>query len=133
MGARVAIPVAFALVSSCLRQAPEPFAIDGSSPQEGEVIPPQETIWVQFNDSVDPDTCTEDTVHLVPLYDSGRAGPAAHTGFSPLGEQRWEVLHDGLVDGATYLLTVQTGDGGCTSWAGEPVQPFAVQFDVEAR
>jgi len=49
------------------------------------------------------------------------------------GANSFELVHDGLTAGMDHVLTVQGGESGCLSAAGDLVEPFSITFPVVER
>lgn len=133
MGARRAL-LLLILLAGCEPEEVEPFEVIYAQPEQGEFAGPATRVELGFSFPIDQALCDEATLHLAALDPATQriAWFADYTVEPTDGRNRVELVHEGLVTGYDYLLTVQTGPQGCLSAAGMQLQPFGVTFPVVA-
>lgn len=105
------------------------FQVITSEPRAGEIVEPTFEPRLTFSEPFDPVTCTEDTVYLARLGQSGQAEVAAAYRLHVV-DQQTIALRDAVLWQGRWRLGVQSGRLGCQSQWGDGIEPFAVDFEV---
>lgn len=112
---------------------PPPFRVVGSAPADGaddvvEAVTPE----LRLSAAVDVESCGADGARLDAVDDAGAVYfPVPVTYATAEAGEKLQLVHAGpLPRGFTYALTVRTGEGGCHSEAGVPIDPFRATFFV---
>ncbi len=133
MGARRAL-LLLILLGGCEPEVAVPFEVIYARPDQGEFAGPATRVELGFSYPIDRARCDASTLHLAALDPATQriAWLADYSVEATEGRNRVELVHEGLITGYDYLLTVQTGPEGCLSVAGQPLEPFGITFPVVA-
>lgn len=115
-------------------EAEEGFHVSFSFPADGEEAFAETPVRLGFSDPIDSDTCGRPTWFLAALGLDGRIAWEVPFLVESMAEANtFELAHEGLTVGFDHVLTVQGGEEGCLSAAGDPVAPFSITFPVVER
>lgn len=106
-----------------------------STPGDGDTTFPATKVRVGFSQEIDREVCA-DALSLVAIGVDPRVAWTVPITLEPWPDKAngWELVHDDdLVVGFQHVLTIESGEGGCTSTHGDPIAPFAARFSVEEQ
>jgi hypothetical protein len=84
-----------------------------------------------LSSAADTDTCTIETVQLLTIGASNAVGEHVESVLEFDGDEKILINPiNELVPGYSYMISIRSGSGGCTSENGVMIRPFASRFTV---